>query len=266
MVNPGTATATDNCSVVSVVGVRSDGMALDAPYPGPVGVGSRKTSIVWTATDGSGNTASCTQVITVTNAAPISDAGPDQVVSENTAVTLTGIGNDPDPGQAAALAYQWTQTGGPAVVLNNADTSVATFTAPESADLTCVALTFQLTVTDPCGATVTDTVIINVTDTFVVRDDRNGHCVVIRLVCSGNTGTYCWRKPDGSAVSGPCMVTVTGSTMTAQSTAADPNVFQAGADLRRRIGNARMTQTRAWPTQTSSIVDSNITDSTCVCP
>ena len=57
-VTVGTATATDNCSV-TVSGVRSDGLALSAPYP--IGV----TTITWTATDGAGLTDQCTQTITV---------------------------------------------------------------------------------------------------------------------------------------------------------------------------------------------------------
>lgn len=54
-VNPGTPVATDNCTVQSVTGVRSDGKALNAPYP--VGV----TLITWKATDLRGNMASCAQ-------------------------------------------------------------------------------------------------------------------------------------------------------------------------------------------------------------
>lgn len=58
-VNPGTATATDNCAVASIVGTRSDGQPLNAPYP----VGT--TNISWKATDTSGNMATCTQMIVV---------------------------------------------------------------------------------------------------------------------------------------------------------------------------------------------------------
>jgi hypothetical protein len=58
-VDPGTATATDDCAVASIEGVRSDAAALTDPYP----VGS--TTITWTATDTSGNTAQCTQTISV---------------------------------------------------------------------------------------------------------------------------------------------------------------------------------------------------------
>ncbi|MDQ6653292.1 MAG: HYR domain-containing protein, partial [Acidobacteriota bacterium] len=59
-VDPGTATATDNCdSSPTVTGTRSDGQALNAPYP------KGTTTITWTATDGSGNGSSCTQTVTV---------------------------------------------------------------------------------------------------------------------------------------------------------------------------------------------------------
>ena len=63
-VNSGIATATDNCPNVSVTGTRSDGLALTANYPAGV------TTITWTATDGSNNTATCTQTITVVDNVP----------------------------------------------------------------------------------------------------------------------------------------------------------------------------------------------------
>jgi hypothetical protein len=49
----GTPTTTDNCSVASVTN--------DAPFTFPLGT----TTVTWTVTDGSGNTASCTQTVTV---------------------------------------------------------------------------------------------------------------------------------------------------------------------------------------------------------
>jgi hypothetical protein len=49
----------DNCGVATVVGERSDALALDAAYPvGP-------TTITWTVTDIHGNTNSCQQTVTV---------------------------------------------------------------------------------------------------------------------------------------------------------------------------------------------------------
>ena len=55
----GIAEAADNCPDVKVSSARSDGAASDAPYK--VGV----TTITWTATDASGNTASAPQLVTV---------------------------------------------------------------------------------------------------------------------------------------------------------------------------------------------------------
>ncbi len=60
VVNPGTATATDNCdNTPTIAGTRSDNQPLSAPYPvGP-------TTITWTATDDANNQSSCTQTVTV---------------------------------------------------------------------------------------------------------------------------------------------------------------------------------------------------------
>ncbi len=63
-VNPGTATATDNCAIDSIVGIRNDGQPLNAPYP----VGT--TIITWKATDTSNNTATCSQTIVVNDVEP----------------------------------------------------------------------------------------------------------------------------------------------------------------------------------------------------
>jgi hypothetical protein len=184
-------------------------------------------------------------------------------VDEGAAVMLNGSASSDPNGQP--LTFQWTQTGGPAVVLTGATTAKPMFTAPAVADLQCATLTFQLKVTDSCGAMAGDTVVVTVTDRFMVQDDRNGHCVVVRRTCAGGAATYCWRKPDGSSISGPCTVSIQGSTVNVQSTAADPNLFQGVADLGRRIGNARLTAPRGNRT-TLTITDSNTANSTCTCP
>ena len=67
------ATATDNCSVDHVTGIRSDALALGAAYP----VGT--TTIQWTATDIHGNVSlPCTQTIIVTD-----DGKPEVTCSGN---------------------------------------------------------------------------------------------------------------------------------------------------------------------------------------
>ena len=63
-VNPGTATATDNCPGVIVSGTRGDGQPLNAPYP----VGT--TTITWKATDAAALMATCPQTITVNDVEP----------------------------------------------------------------------------------------------------------------------------------------------------------------------------------------------------
>ncbi|MEP7163306.1 MAG: choice-of-anchor Q domain-containing protein [Ferruginibacter sp.] len=64
LVNPGTATATDNCSGVTVSCTRSDNKALTAVYP--LGI----TYITWKAADASGNYVTCQQKITVNDVQP----------------------------------------------------------------------------------------------------------------------------------------------------------------------------------------------------
>jgi uncharacterized repeat protein (TIGR01451 family) len=64
IVNPGTATASDNCTGVTVTGTRSDSQPLNAPYP----VGT--TTITWKATDSRTNITTGTQTVTVKDATP----------------------------------------------------------------------------------------------------------------------------------------------------------------------------------------------------
>ena len=81
------------------------------------------------------------------NTAPVAFAGLSRLgVPENSVVELDGTGSyDPD---GDALTYQWRQTGGPPVVLNNATSAIATFTAPFVAQKSGVVLAFELVVRD----------------------------------------------------------------------------------------------------------------------
>ena len=88
-VDVGTATATDDIGVVSIVGVRSDGAALDAPYPKGV------TTITWTATDTDGMTDSKQQTVTVVDKENPFLTAPGAITADNdlhlpSAVVATG--------------------------------------------------------------------------------------------------------------------------------------------------------------------------------
>jgi hypothetical protein len=113
-------------------------------------------------------------VITVTNQAPVANAGGDQSVDTNALVTLDGSSSS-DPDSDLPLAYGWAQTGGPMVTFNDA-LSVTTFTAPDAPAV----LTFTLTVTDSLGLAdpTLDEVVITVEGCYiylplVVRQDES---------------------------------------------------------------------------------------------
>ena len=84
------------------------------------------------------------------------NAGPDQTVEEGDVVPLDGSSSkDQDSGDS--IKYLWKQTGGPVVKLNDADTPIATFTAPVNISSDKI-LTFKLTVVDNKSATNNDSV------------------------------------------------------------------------------------------------------------
>jgi hypothetical protein len=116
----GTATATDNCTTVTVTN--------NAPITYPLGV----TNVTWTATDGSSNTAVCTQTVTVVdNQAPIltcptsltvnTDAGVcttsatsfvlgTATATDNCPGTITIVSNAPTSYPKGVTTVTWTAT------------------------------------------------------------------------------------------------------------------------------------------------------------
>ena len=103
--------------------------------------------------------------ITVTSAdavnnPPTADAGEDQTVDRNIAVTLNGSASS-DP-EGDTLTYRWRQPSGRHASLSGNTTATPTFTAPPWWTSEEV-LVFHLTVTDSGGHTDTDTVTITVT-------------------------------------------------------------------------------------------------------
>jgi hypothetical protein len=113
------------------------------------------------------------------------DAGADQSVDEQTAVTLSGSGTD---GDGSVTSYSWAQTGGQSVTLTTTDSALTSFNSPTSTEK--LTLTFQLTVTDNGGATVTDNVDVmvmpvNVAPPVIVDDDIKH--IVINEAASQNS-------------------------------------------------------------------------------
>jgi len=113
-----------------------------------------------------------TQPFTVTvepepNRPPVADAGSDQVVVANAAVTLDGsLSADPDGD--LPLVYGWSQTGGAPAVVWSSSTAISrpTFTAPGVPTI----LTFTLVVTDSKGLPdpTPDAVVITVTENYYI--------------------------------------------------------------------------------------------------
>ena len=114
-----------------------------------------------TVTDSGGLHSSDTCLVNVSwvNQPPSSNAGTDLSVNEGTMVTLNGSSSrDPD---GLALSYEWFQTSGPPVALNNPAAAQPTFLAPNVGEAG-ESLMFQLTVTDSGGLQARDTCIVNV--------------------------------------------------------------------------------------------------------
>ena len=111
------------------------------------------------------------------SAPPMADAGEDQTADPEDIVTLS-CPEEYDPDQL--FVYQWFQTGGLTVSLNNADTREATFVVPALPDEEDEAenddanpLIFILTVTDPHG--FSDTVEVKVTINEADEDEKGTH-------------------------------------------------------------------------------------------
>ena len=150
--------------------------------------------------------------ITVTagsNDAPTADAGDGQTVGEGASVTLSGSGTDPEN---EALTYQWTQTSGANVSLDDDTAQGPAFTAPTEL-VTDASLVFSLVVTDARGsASAADTVTVTVTaganDAPTADAGENqtvGEGAAVTLSGSGTDPenealTYQWTQDSGQSV------------------------------------------------------------------
>lgn len=179
-----------------------------------------------TVTDSSGLTGADTVDVNVRNiiVPPTAVAGLDQTVNANETVYLDAQASSDADGFLTAFA--WTQTAGPAVTLNNANTPLANFTAPVvSVD---TVFTFQVAVTDDDQATSTDTVNVVVRRPNVLPVSNAGpnqtvnERSTVQLDGSasndpdGGPLTYLWTQVSGPAVT-LSSTTVVNPTFTAPS-------------------------------------------------
>ncbi|NNL62275.1 MAG: hypothetical protein HKO69_00560 [Woeseiaceae bacterium] len=114
-----------------------------------------------TVSDGSTQRSDSVDVSVTDNNPPVADAGADQNVVELSAVDLDGSGSSDADGDA--LTFSWVQTDGPDVVLTDADSAQASFTAPEVAAGATDQLTFELTVNDGVDV-ASDVVVVSVSE------------------------------------------------------------------------------------------------------
>lgn len=169
------------------------------------------------ASDAYGGSASDEVTIRVANVnrPPTAEAPTNMSVPEESPVSLIGQAVDPDSEEQGDLVYQWVQTAGPAVVLGGSGANVD-FTAPivtaggdpEARET----LTFELTVTDPNGASDTDTVdvvVANVDHSPIAVAGANlsvneaSHVMLNGSASSdpdGDALSYSWQQTSGPPV------------------------------------------------------------------
>ncbi len=171
-VNPGTATATDNCDTnQTITGTRSDGQALNAPYP------KGTTTITWTASDHASpaNQSSCTQTVTVND-------------TENPTISCPGnITRNNDPGVCGAVVTYTTPVGS-----DNCPgaTTVQTAGLPSGSTFPVGTTTNTFEVTDTSGhkASCSFTVTVNDVENPVISCPAS---FTLEPTCpSGAVGTY----------------------------------------------------------------------------
>lgn len=187
----------------------------------PTFVAPPKTSLVQTLTfqveaadAPSSFTSDTVDVFIAANQLPVANAGPDQTVGQGSTVTLDSSASS-DPDGDGVSTWSWTQTGGPAVTLNGANTASPTFTAPSVTSNQV--LTFSLQVGDSFGTqTLQDTVSITVTPNAAPTVDAGPDQTIagsssVTLAGTANDPendplTYQWTQTAGPAV------TLTGDT------------------------------------------------------
>ena len=176
--NIGVANAIDNCPNVTVTGVRSDGLGLNELYP------KGETTITWTATDASGNQATCDQLVTVVDDDPPAITCPADINQtadpDECSALISNLGtplvtdNCPDP------TYEGSRSDGLALTdPYPVGVTIITWTATDCGDNTTSCVQF-ITVTDDQDPVIT-------CPSDVVTGTNNGDCAA--TLTSNEIGT-----------------------------------------------------------------------------
>jgi hypothetical protein len=163
------------------------------------------------------DTAHVTLNVASANAAPVANAGPDQLgVVPTSTVTLDGTASK------FAQTYSWAQAAGDAnqVALKNPTSANPTFVVPASS--TPLTFNFTLSITDVNGTTATDTVkvvsdpgVVGVDSAFYKRGDLQWRVAGTAKYCSANNliSVY-WNKPNTTGGTTPTLVGTASPTLT----------------------------------------------------
>ena len=171
---------------------------------------SKTLGFTLTVSDKYGGSASDSVEITVNpvNNKPSANAGSDQIVDEQTQVTLAGSGKDPNKDK---LSFRWGQTGGEPVELSADDVSNPSFTAPVVMNGETKTLTFRLAVDDGLGGKASDSVIVRVNPVNeapvadagsdqTVSENSSGRLAGSGTDADGDALTFMWSQTEGPTV------------------------------------------------------------------
>jgi hypothetical protein len=232
--SPGVASATDDGSVVSLVGVRSDDptLALDAPYPKGV------TRITWTATDNDNMTTTATQTVTVVDkespwlAAPANDS----------------VDNDPHlPSAVVSVGSAQAADNCPDVKVSSTRSDGAAMTAPFLVGET----TINWTATDASGNTTSASQSIKVHDGEAPSLTVPASVMVPATSPSGAAVTYQFTASDNVAVTSVTCTKASGTTFPIATTSVTCTALDAAGNS--KSGTFDVTVYDA-PTQMNNLV------------
>ncbi|UPW19648.1 DUF1566 domain-containing protein [Agarivorans sp. TSD2052] len=212
----------------------NDANSAIADFTSPTLIATENLVFQVLVTDNEGLRASDTVSVSVNpvNTAPIVSAGVAQTVNEQTNVALSGVASDAD---GSITSYAWAQLSGSSVTLNDANSSIASFTSPTLT--TADTLVFQITVTDDEGAVISDTVSVSVNPVNTaptvsagvaqtVNEQTNVALSGVASDADGSIASYAWAQLSGSSVTLNDANSANASFTSPTLTTADTLVFQ----------------------------------------